>query len=62
MQLTIHIAADQQVNVHAPPSTYYTTGYNSGGAVSRLKTFKDYNKSSKDDAISRRRRASHGMD
>jgi alpha,alpha-trehalase len=40
MQSTIHIAADQQVDVHAPPSTYYTTGYNSGGAISRLKTFK----------------------
>ncbi|KAI8336841.1 trehalase-domain-containing protein [Chlamydoabsidia padenii] len=59
MQSTVHIAADHEVDVHAPPSTYYTTGYNSGGAVSRLKTFKDNNKSSKDDTISRRRRASH---
>ncbi|KAI8093215.1 trehalase-domain-containing protein [Halteromyces radiatus] len=57
MQSTIHIASDQQVDVHAPPGTYYTTGYNSGGVVSRLKTYND--NGSKYDTISRRRRASH---
>ncbi|KAI8064528.1 trehalase-domain-containing protein [Gongronella butleri] len=59
MQSTIHIAADLDVDVHAPPSTYYTSGYNAGGAVSRLKTFNQPASKHEHDPISRRRRASH---
>lgn len=39
MQSTIHVSTDQDVDVHAPAKTYYTTGSNAGGSVSRLKTF-----------------------
>lgn len=38
MQTTIHVKADQEVDVHAPASTYYTTGNNSGASISRMKT------------------------
>ncbi|KAI7858220.1 trehalase-domain-containing protein [Circinella umbellata] len=40
MQSTIHVAADyEQVDAHAPSSTYYTTGLNAGGVIGRLKTY-----------------------
>ncbi|ORX48489.1 trehalase-domain-containing protein [Hesseltinella vesiculosa] len=57
MQSTIHIAADLDVDVHAPPSTYYTTGYNAGGVISRLKTYNQ--RLEKKETTARRRRASH---
>ncbi|KAG0170044.1 alpha,alpha-trehalase nth1 [Apophysomyces sp. BC1034] len=58
MQSTIHISTDQEVDVHAPASTYYTTGSNTGGSTNRLKTF--INQRSRDTAVTpRRRRASH---
>ncbi|CAO3638985.1 unnamed protein product [Cunninghamella blakesleeana] len=59
MQSTIHIATDHEVHVHAPASTYYTTGYNSGSSVSRLKSYNARNNQKDKDNISRRRRASH---
>ncbi|KAI9305283.1 neutral trehalase [Cunninghamella echinulata] len=59
MQSTIHIATDHDVDVHAPPGTYYTTGYNSGSSVSRLKSYNARNGQKDKDNISRRRRASH---
>ncbi|KAI7906734.1 neutral trehalase [Cokeromyces recurvatus] len=59
MQSTIHVITDQNVDVHAPAKTYYTTGSNAGGFVSRLKNYK----ASKDKAEyfipPRKRRASH---
>jgi alpha,alpha-trehalase len=40
MQSTIHhISREGGADVHAPASTYYTTGQNAGGYVRRLKTF-----------------------
>ena len=40
MQSTIHVTADyEQVDAHAPSSTYYTTGLNAGGVIGRLKTY-----------------------
>ncbi|KAI8140139.1 neutral trehalase [Fennellomyces sp. T-0311] len=55
MQSTVHITAQQEVDVLAPASEYYTTGNNSGAVTSRLKTFQDRHSA---DAF-RRRRASH---
>lgn len=40
MQSTIHVLGDPTVDVHAPAKTYYTTGNNAGGSISRLKTHK----------------------
>ncbi|KAF7727245.1 alpha,alpha-trehalase nth1 [Apophysomyces ossiformis] len=58
MQSTIHISADQEVDVHAPASTYYTTGSNTGGSINRLKTF--FNRHARDSTVTpRKRRASH---
>ncbi|KAI7854955.1 trehalase-domain-containing protein [Circinella umbellata] len=54
---TIHATnTDQEVDVHAPASTYYTSGFNSGTEISRIKTFqvRDTEKNS-----FRKRRASH---
>jgi alpha,alpha-trehalase len=39
MQSTIHVSSDQEVDAHAPASTYYTTGLNAGGHISRLKNY-----------------------
>lgn len=39
MQSTIHVVSNQDVDVHAPAKTYYTTGSNAGGFISRLKSF-----------------------
>lgn len=39
MQSTIHITTDQEVDAHAPSSTYYTTGLNAGGVIGRLKSY-----------------------
>ncbi|CEP19940.1 hypothetical protein [Parasitella parasitica] len=49
MQSTIHVLSDPNVDVHAPAKTYYTTGNNAGGSISRLQTFKanDKNKAQK---------------
>lgn len=38
MQSTIHVVSNQDVDVHAPAKTYYTTGSNAGGFISRLKS------------------------
>lgn len=58
MQSTIHhiLTDDKDIDVHAPAKTYYTTGNNAGGYVSRLKTF---NRKTDPKSPHRRRRASH---
>lgn len=38
MQSTIHLQSTQEVDAHAPASTYYTTGNNAGTATRRLQT------------------------
>lgn len=50
MQSTIHhVLSDRDVDVHAPAKTYYTTGNNAGGNISRLTTSKaSYLKLSRD--------------
>ncbi|KAI8393429.1 trehalase-domain-containing protein [Radiomyces spectabilis] len=60
MQATIHHRTDQEVDVHAPASTYYTTGSNAGGVTSRLKTYTgQYSKLLDTSLPPRKRRASH---
>ncbi|KAL7315913.1 alpha,alpha-trehalase nth1 [Mucor circinelloides] len=56
MQSTIHVLGDPTVDVHAPAKTYYTTGNNAGGFISRLKTLK---KDKSQDLPPRKRRASY---
>ncbi|KAI8646786.1 trehalase-domain-containing protein [Parasitella parasitica] len=56
MQSTIHVLSDPNVDVHAPAQTYYTTGNNAGGSISRLQTFK---KVKSQDLPPRKRRASY---
>ncbi|CAO3630836.1 unnamed protein product [Mucor hiemalis] len=58
MQSTFHhvLTDDKDIDVHAPAKTYYTTGNNAGGYVSRLKTF---NRKTDPKSPQRRRRASH---
>jgi hypothetical protein len=59
MQSTIHhLLSDPGVDVHAPAKTYYTTGNNSGGSISRLTTLK---KEKSQGLPPRKRRASYGM-
>lgn len=47
MQSTIHhfLSDDREIDVHAPAKTYYTTGNNAGGFVSRLRTFNNVSSS-----------------
>ncbi|KAI8891440.1 glycoside hydrolase family 37 protein [Backusella circina FSU 941] len=60
MQSTIHVSSDQEVDAHAPASTYYTTGLNAGGYISRLKNYTTRLDKSQDAIIpDRKRRASH---
>ncbi|KAI9487468.1 MAG: trehalase-domain-containing protein [Benjaminiella poitrasii] len=60
MQSTIHAVSDQSIDVHAPARTYYTTGINAGGFVSRLKHYKaNKDKTTEDYIPPRKRRASH---
>ncbi|CDH49002.1 glycoside hydrolase family 37 protein [Lichtheimia corymbifera JMRC:FSU:9682] len=56
MQSTIHLQSTQEVDAHAPASTYYTTGNNAGTATRRLQTLN--NQRHEVDAL-KRRRASH---
>ncbi|CAO3654302.1 unnamed protein product [Mucor fragilis] len=55
MQSTIHVLGDPTVDVHAPAKTYYTTGNNAGGSISRLKTHKNKSQG----LPARKRRASY---
>ncbi|CDH55138.1 glycoside hydrolase family 37 protein [Lichtheimia corymbifera JMRC:FSU:9682] len=60
MQSTIHITTDQEVDAHAPSSTYYTTGLNAGGAIGRLKSYTGRATKLHDSPVApRKRRASH---
>ncbi|KAJ8652674.1 hypothetical protein O0I10_011681 [Lichtheimia ornata] len=60
MQSTIHITADQEVDAHAPSSTYYTTGLNAGGVIGRLKSYTGRATKLHDSPVApRKRRASH---
>ncbi|OAD77206.1 glycoside hydrolase family 37 protein [Phycomyces blakesleeanus NRRL 1555(-)] len=55
-QSTIHVTSED-VDVHAPASTYYTTGSNAGKSIRRLKTLTDSKRLNEQPA--RKRRASH---
>ncbi|KAG0171898.1 alpha,alpha-trehalase nth1 [Apophysomyces sp. BC1034] len=61
MQSTIHVTTDPNIDVHAPARTYYTTGNNAGGAISRLRisTARNISKSLESPLPQRKRRASH---
>ncbi|KAI8370773.1 trehalase-domain-containing protein [Choanephora cucurbitarum] len=58
MQSTIHVISNNETDVHAPAKTYYTTGSNAGGFVSRLRTL-NATKDNSDGLPHRKRRASH---